>query len=234
MATECKEDVWFLDSGCSNHMTRDRSRFVDLDESIKTQVKMGNGVIVQAQGLGTIGVQTKRGKKFIDEVLFVPDLEQNLLSLGQLLEHDYALNFDNGECSIYDKRDGRQLVVNIHMEKNRSFPINFSNCGNQALKAHEIDSSWLWHKRLGHLNFRSLNVLQQKGMVFGLPKIEEKEDVCQGCALGKQHRQPFPKGVSWRAKEYLQLVHTDVCGPMRTTSHGGNKYLSSSLMIILE
>ena len=85
--------------------------------------------------MGTIGVQTKRGKKFIHEVLFVPDLEQNLLSLGQLLEHDYALKFDNGECSIYDKRDGRQLVVNIHMEKNRSFPINFSNGGNQALKA---------------------------------------------------------------------------------------------------
>ncbi|KAL3534238.1 hypothetical protein ACH5RR_002699 [Cinchona calisaya] len=178
MATECKENVWFLDSGCSNHMIKDKSRFVELDEFIKTQVKMGNGVVVQAQGLGTIGVQ--------------------------------------------NKRDGRQLVK-IHMEKNRSFPINFSYGGNQALKAQVIDSSWLWHKRLGHLNFRSLKVLQQKGMAYGLPKIEEKDGVCQDCALGKQHRQPFPKGVAWRVKEILELVHTDVCGQMRT-SHGGNKY----------
>ena len=67
---------------------------------------MGNGVIVQAQGLGTIGVQTKQGMKFICDVLFVPDLDQNLLSLGQLLEHKYALNFDDYECCIYDKKDG--------------------------------------------------------------------------------------------------------------------------------
>lgn len=61
-------------------------------------------------------------------------------------------------------------------------------------------------------------------MVQGLPKVEEVHDVCEGCALGKHHRKPFPKGVSWRAKEMLELVHTDVCGPMRTLSHPENKY----------
>ena len=62
-------------------------------------------------------------------------------------------------------------------------------------------------------------------MVQGLPShIEEKNEVCEGCALGKHHRQPFPKGVAWRAKEVLELVHTDLCGPMRTSTHGGNMY----------
>ena len=62
-------------------------------------------------------------------------------------------------------------------------------------------------------------------MVVGLPScIEDKEGVCEGCALGKHHRQPFPKGVRWRAKKALELVHTDVCGPMSTLSHGKNRY----------
>ena len=87
-----------------------------------------------------------------------------------------------------------------------------------------VDETWLWHKRLGHLNFQSLKYLQQKGMVHGLSMIQEVKEVCEGCALGKQHREAFPKDKAWRAKAPLELVHTDVCGPMDTTTHGGNKY----------
>jgi Integrase core domain len=58
-----------------------------------------------------------------------------------------------------------------------------------------------------------------------LPKIEKLDHVCEVCTLGKQHRLPFPKGRSWRAKQPLQLVHTDICGPLVPVSHGGNKYL---------
>ncbi|KAG6501358.1 hypothetical protein ZIOFF_041237 [Zingiber officinale] len=61
-------------------------------------------------------------------------------------------------------------------------------------------------------------------MVQGLPHIEGKQHICEGCAFGKQHRLPFPKGVSWRAKEKLELIHTDVCGPMDTLSHAQNRY----------
>ena len=62
-------------------------------------------------------------------------------------------------------------------------------------------------------------------MVMGLPScIEDKEGVCEGCALGRHHQQPFPKGVGWRAKKDLELVHMDVCGPMSRLSHGKNRY----------
>ena len=61
-------------------------------------------------------------------------------------------------------------------------------------------------------------------MVQGLPRIEEKSGVCEGCVLGKHHRLSFPKGVAWRAKKQLELVHTDVCGPMQTPSHAQNRY----------
>lgn len=190
MAYEVKNDVWYLDSGCSNHMTRDKSCFVNLDESVKTEVKMGNGAVTRAHGLGTIGVQTKEDTKFIHDVLFVPDLDQSLLSLGQLLEHKYALKFDDNECYIYDKKKSGKMVMKIEMQNNRSFLIKFKYdqgkyCEDQALNVHTNADSWLWHKRYGHLNFHSLQMLQQKEMAYGLPNIEEKHDVCEGCALGK-------------------------------------------------
>ncbi|GKF20454.1 retrovirus-related pol polyprotein from transposon TNT 1-94, partial [Tanacetum coccineum] len=106
------------------------------------------------------------------------------------------------------------------MGRNRSFPITFRYEEHTVLKATTADEALLWHRRLGHLNFQSLNSIHQKNMVGGgLPQIHEIEGVCEGCALGKQHRKPFPKGVAWRAKEILELVHTDLCGPMRSPSH---------------
>lgn len=100
------------------------------------------------------------------------------------------------------------------------------------MMAREENDSYLWHKRLGHLNYNSLKLLYQKKMVYGLSIIEEKFGVCEGCMLGKHHRQPFPKEGVWRAKQGLELVHTDVCGPMTTLSHGKTGILSCLLMIL--
>ncbi|RVW71220.1 Retrovirus-related Pol polyprotein from transposon TNT 1-94 [Vitis vinifera] len=111
------------------------------------------------------------------------------------------------------------------MEKNRSFPIVFKYAENVALRMEDVEEAWLWHRRFGHLNFNSLKMLYQRKMVQGLPNtIEEKNEVCDGCALGKHHRQSFLKGVAWRAKKVLELIHTDICGPMSIPSQGNNKY----------
>ncbi|RVW84529.1 Retrovirus-related Pol polyprotein from transposon TNT 1-94 [Vitis vinifera] len=160
-AAEQKNNVWFLDSGCTNHMTGNKNIFLDMDTTINSQVKMGNGDLVNVKGKGTVDIQTKVGTKYIRDVLLVPALEQNLLSVGQLVEHG--------------------------ME--------------------DVEEAWLWHKRFGHLNFNSLKILCQRKMVQGLPNtIEEKNEVCDGCALGKHHRQLFPKGVAWRAKKQKSEV----------------------------
>jgi hypothetical protein len=61
-------------------------------------------------------------------------------------------------------------------------------------------------------------------MVYELPYIEDKKNICKGCALGKIHRESFLKKNTWRAKAPLELMHIDICGPMSTNSHGGNRY----------
>lgn len=72
---EQKHDVWFLDSGCSNHMTSNERILMEIDLTSNSQVKMGNGALVQAKGKGTIAIEIKKKTRYIRDVLLVPDLE---------------------------------------------------------------------------------------------------------------------------------------------------------------
>lgn len=77
---------------------------------------------------------------------------------------------------------------------------------------------------MGHLYYASLQLLHKIDMVIGLPKITVKDGFCELCIMGKQHREPFLKKKSWRAKEKLELVHSDIYGPMPIASLGGATY----------
>ncbi|KAK2970389.1 hypothetical protein RJ640_011938 [Escallonia rubra] len=127
------------------------------------------------------------------KIILIEMLDQDLLSVGQLLEHGYKLDFVGDGCVIYDNGKPRKVVKKIKMQSNRSFPFTLKYMKSVSLEVEIKDESWLWHRRFGHLNFQGLKLLSQKGVVQGLPTIEDKHDVCEGCALGKHHRQPFPK-----------------------------------------
>ena len=81
----------------------------------------------------------------------------------------------------------------------------------------------VWHLRYGHLNIKGLQLLGNKEMVVGLPKIDSL-NFCEGCVYGKQCRPSFPVGKAWRASHCLKLVHVDLCGPMFVESLGGRRY----------
>ncbi|GKC15265.1 retrovirus-related pol polyprotein from transposon TNT 1-94 [Tanacetum coccineum] len=78
------------------------------------------------------------------------------------------------------------------------------------------ESTDVWHQRYGHLYVKGLQLLVNKEMVKGLPIIKEREHTCEGCPLGKQARKSFLVAQANRAKEKLELVHADICGPMKT------------------
>jgi transposase InsO family protein len=86
------------------------------------------------------------------------------------------------------------------------------------------DVTWRWHARFGHLHFRALHTLARKNMVRGLLEVDRVDDLCDDCALGKQHRAPFPRASAYRAERGLDLVHTDLCGPITPTTVGGSNY----------
>ena len=81
-------------------MTGDEKAFLSINNSITAKVKMGNGALVDAKGKGNILISMKRCGKQIHDVLYVPDLEENLLSVGQLMENGYSLVFRDNYCRI--------------------------------------------------------------------------------------------------------------------------------------
>ena len=82
----------------------------------------------------------------------------------------------------------------------------------------------IWKLRYGHLNYNDLLLLQRQGMVDGLPSLKNKRAPCEGCALGKQHREEFPTHIEKTKRDILELVHTDVFRPLQTRSLGGASY----------
>ena len=110
--------------------------------------------------------------------------------------------------------------VDKHFDKKENDSIDFQ----VAFQTEVQDESQLWHFIFGHLNFGGMNLLHRRNMVKGLPLIDRPERVCEGCIFGKQHRKTFLVGKSYRAHTRLEIVHSDICGPMQTSSIGGCNY----------
>jgi hypothetical protein len=174
---------------------------------------------VKVEGKGAIEVETMSGTKTLKNVLYVPKINQNLVSVGQLLESGYSLSFNVGMCNIRDKMG--MLLLSAKM-MNRSFNIDWKEACLSVNTCVYTDSI-LWHKRLGHFNYATLKWMANLQMASGLPEIQEQHDICEACQLGKQARIVFPDNA-FRASSKLQLVHINVCGPMHNESLNGSKY----------
>ncbi|RVW73046.1 Retrovirus-related Pol polyprotein from transposon RE1 [Vitis vinifera] len=187
-------EVWYVDTDCSNHMCGSIF-FCFLNEGFCSTVSFGDCSTVNVMGKGDINIRTKNGfVETISNVFYVPDLKSNLLSAGQLQEKGYIITIQKGACEIYDPSRG--AIVVVQMGSNRLFPLKIESV-QSFLMAEVKDLSWLWHFRCGHLNF-----------------------VCEECVVGKQHRSQFPQGKSRRAKNVLELVHSDIYDPINPTSNG--------------
>uniref|UniRef100_A0A803MMT5 Retrovirus-related Pol polyprotein from transposon TNT 1-94-like beta-barrel domain-containing protein n=1 Tax=Chenopodium quinoa TaxID=63459 RepID=A0A803MMT5_CHEQI len=109
---DTKDGLWYMDSGCLNQMSSTKAMFKELDESKKGEVRIGDNKLMRVDGKGTIGIKTISGNvKLLSDVQYVPNLAHNLLSVGQLLHSGYFVLFDNGCCSIYEKKSGRAYLV---------------------------------------------------------------------------------------------------------------------------
>ena len=89
-----QKDVGFIDSGCTNHMTRHSHVFTKIESSIKVPGRTGNGAMVKSEGKCTVSIQTKKGERQIKDVLYIPNLDQNLLSVPRMIENGYSIHFE--------------------------------------------------------------------------------------------------------------------------------------------
>ncbi|KAF7154611.1 hypothetical protein RHSIM_Rhsim01G0080600 [Rhododendron simsii] len=185
---ETPQNMWYLDTGCSNHMCGDKKLFSNLDESFRNTVKFGDNSTVAVMGKGSVTIQPKGNLTHtISNVLFVPNLKTNLLSVGQLQEKGYEISIKGGVCQIQDAKLG--LIAQVNMMANHMFPLHLHNTNHSCFSANVRDAAWLWHFGYGHLNFGGLKTLQHKNMVIGLPQIAAPSGVCEECVVSKQHQQ---------------------------------------------
>ncbi|GKE42540.1 putative gag-pol polyprotein, identical, partial [Tanacetum coccineum] len=123
-APNTENNVWYIDSGCSNHMCGARSMFKELDESQRKEVTLGNDWKMKVEGKGSVAIKTTQGNvKLLYDVEHVPSLAHNLLSVGQLMCSGHSILFDDDSCVIKDKKSGK-VVAN--MTQNRIFPFDIS------------------------------------------------------------------------------------------------------------
>nr|GFA51289.1 retrovirus-related Pol polyprotein from transposon TNT 1-94 [Tanacetum cinerariifolium] len=137
-------------------------------------------------------------------------------------ERNYDIHFKDRSATIRNQEG--KLIAKVPMTKNRMFILNIQHDEAKCLKSYLEDHSWLWHRRYGHLNFGDLKILSSKGMVKGLDHIDHPNQMCEGCLFGKHARSSFMKEATSRAKETLQLIHTDLCGPITPSSLDKNHY----------
>ena len=189
-------------------------------------VRIGDGTLLKAVGQGKINVmvygQNKWSKRYLDGVLYVPDMKVNLFSTSSVLDKGYTMKSDSNKCMFFKDRN---LVV-VGFRESGLFEVKMkvikpdqTKIVNYAAK-NDLKSLTLWHQRLVHQNIVQVkDILKRNNIKF----TDDLAGVCEGCCYGKQHRVSH-KSSSNRATCKAELLHVDLCGPMEQLSVGGSKY----------
>ena len=225
------KNEWFIDSAASSHMTYDKDILMDFTSyGQPSQVFLGDNTAISATGEGKVRLPTYDDAEDVylalNKVLFVPKLAKNLLSVRAMTNMGAEVTFDKEKCVIL--KDNKRFTIG-HVLDGKLYRVNTPEFANFT-ESCSVPSLELWHFRLGHLNHKYVDQLAKKNLAVGMKycaNVTDSENCikCEACTLGKMHRNSFPKQSQHRATQVLEIIHSDVCGPMQVESIGGNKYM---------
>nr|GEX06366.1 retrovirus-related Pol polyprotein from transposon TNT 1-94 [Tanacetum cinerariifolium] len=204
-------------------MTGDRSQLTNFVHKFLGTVKFDNDQVSKIMGYGDYQI----GNVIILRVYYVEGLGHNLFSVGQFCDSDLKVAFRKHTCFVRNL-ESVDLLSGSQGTNLYSMPIGYMMASSPIclLSKTTKTKSWLWHRRLSHLNFGAINHLARHGLVRGLPKIKfEKDHLCSACAMGKSKKQLHKPKFKDTNQEKLYLLHMDLCGPMRVASINGKKYI---------
>ncbi|GAB2303795.1 hypothetical protein Dimus_038963 [Dionaea muscipula] len=217
---------WIVDSGCSHHMTGDEKKLQDISTYKGGRVVItANNTKLPITHIGKAMVVPRYNSNTVelDKVLHVPGMKKNLLSVSQLTADGNYVVFGPTDVKVY-----RSLkAMNSPIMEGRRLESVYVMSAQEAYvdKTRKNETADLWHARLGHVSYHKLSVMMKKSMLVGLPHLEVRDDVvCAGCQYGKAHQLPFEES-QFRAKIPLELVHSDVFGPVKQPSISGCRYM---------
>nr|GEZ84301.1 retrovirus-related Pol polyprotein from transposon TNT 1-94 [Tanacetum cinerariifolium] len=207
-------------------MTGDRSQLINFVQKFLGTVKFGNDHVAKIMGYGDY----KIGNVTISMVYFVEGLGHNLFSVRQFCDSDLEVAFCQHTYFIRNL-DGVDLLTgsqgnNLYTLSLKDMMASSPIC---LLSKASKTKSWLWHHRLSHLNFGSINHLARQGLVRCLPKLKfEKDHLCSACAMGKSKKKSHKTKSEDTNQEKLYLLHMDLCGPMRVLA---SPFITSELWL---
>ncbi|GJX42004.1 putative ribonuclease H-like domain-containing protein [Tanacetum coccineum] len=208
-----------IDSGCSRHMTGNMSYLIDFEEIEEGYVAFGGN---PKGGKITGRCTIKNGNLDFENVYFVRELKFNLFSVSQMRDKKNSVLVNDTECivsSINFKLTDESHVLLKVSRKNNMYSVDLKNIvpkgGLTCLFAKATsDESKLWHRRLGHINFKTMNKLVNGNLVRGLPlKRFENDQTCVACQKGKQHRASCKSKTVSSISQPLHMLHMDLFGP---------------------
>nr|GEU82485.1 hypothetical protein [Tanacetum cinerariifolium] len=213
------KDKEVIDSGCSRHMTGNMSYLSDFEELNGGYVTFGGnpkGGKISRKG------KIKKGKLDFNDVYFVKELKFNLFSVSQMCDKKNNILFTDTECLVlspdFKLSDESQVLLRVPRENNM-YNVNLKNIvpfGDLTClfaKA-TIDESNLWHRRPGHINFKTMNNLVKGNLVRGLPiKVFENDNTYIACKKGKQHKASCKTKPVSSVDQPLYRLHIDLFGP---------------------
>ena len=223
-------DKWIIDSGATNHACYSLQWFKQSSPLSKGQrsLKLGNGEYVSIMAVGLVESCFNNKTLCLSDCLFVPDFKRNLVYVSCLVEHGLTVQF-NSSISIKSNNAficSGLLINGLYFLTPMSYSINaIENTDDEQFplskKRKVSNETYMWHLRLGHINSSKIHGLVKSGILNSL--IFEPIPVCESCLEGKMTKRPF-KAKGNRATMQLELVHTDVCGPMSVQARGGYEY----------
>ena len=226
------DDDWWIDSGATQHMTYAEEDFITLsmfEDPLK--VNLADDSHLFAYGSGVVGVHlydvnNKKVNCVLKNTLFIPEIQNKLFSVSSAVREEGVVKFDKSEVTW--ENNGAKMLIGKKYGKLYKLNGQSQSKDSCYFSKNRENSVSLWHQRFGHLNENDLKSLFKNQLVSGLNLAAGKGDeVCHGCELGKSKRFPFPKTSQRKTTKPLQLIHSDLCGPLNIASVGGSKYFVS-------
>ena len=220
LRASAKED-WYLDSGCSRHMTGVKEFLVNIEPCSTSYVTFGDGSKGKITGMGKL---VHDGLPSLNKVLLVKGLTANLISISQLCDEGFNVNFTKSECLVTNEKSEVLMKGSRSKDNCYLWTPQETSYSSTCLVSKE-DEVNIWHQRFGHLHLRGMKKIIDKGAVRGIPNLKIEEGrICGECQIGKQVKMSHQKLQHQTTSRVLELLHMDLMGPMQVESLGGKRY----------
>lgn len=214
------ETEWILDSGARSHFSNSKQSLSNFAATTTSaNVTTAGGAQLPVTGKGKVKFP---GNKAMSNVLYVPSIQKNLLSVGQLADQGHNVLFTSRHCYVMDNVDPVKIFLRGSRDNSRLYKLDSGTPLQHTLPISSSKSSFLlhpavsansetpssvdnpsigrdgdkidlWHRRLGHINYKKLSSMTNKELVLGVPRLAYLKKVCEICALGKHHRSIIPR-----------------------------------------